>query len=83
MAYTSAITTFILLIGSICYHLRLLLKKEKPAQDLNEYPLAPVQSANAELTYSVIEPPKRDQDHPPDKDRNEPEIPENRQITPP
>ena len=83
VAYTSAIITFIVLIGSICYHLRLLLKKEKPPQDLNEYPLAPVQSANAEVTYSVIEPPKRDQDHPPDKDRNEPEIPENCHITPP
>ena len=50
VAYTSAIITFILLIGSLCYHLRLLLKKEKPPQDLNEYLLAPVQPANAEVT---------------------------------
>ena len=71
VAYTSTIMTFILFIGSIYYHFRLLFKKEKPPQDLNKYLLAPVQSANAEVTYSVIEPPKRDKDSPPDKDRNE------------
>ena len=74
VAYTSTIITFILFIGSICYHLRLLFKKEKLPQDLNEYPLAPVQPANAEVTHSVIEPPKRDQDQPPDKDIDETKI---------
>ena len=83
VAYTSMIITFILFIGSICYHLKLLFKKEKSPQDLHEYPLAPVQPANAEMTYSVIEPPKHDQDQPPDKDRDETEISENCHITPP
>ena len=71
VAYTSTIITFILFIGSIYYHLRLLFKKEKPPQDFNKYLLAPAQPANAEVTYSVIEPPNRDKDSPPDKDRNE------------
>ena len=61
VVYTSTIVTIIIFIGSIYYHFRLLFKKEKPLQDLDEYPLAPVQPANAEVTYSVIEPPKRDQ----------------------
>ena len=74
VAYTSTIITFILFIGSICYHFRLLFKMEKRPQDLNEYPLAPVQLADAEVTHSVIDPPERDQDSPPYKDRNEPEI---------
>ena len=83
VAYTSTIITFILFVGSICYHLRLLFKKEKPPQDLNEYPLSPVQLVNTEVTYSVIEPPRRDQDQPPDKDRDETKISENCHITPP
>ena len=60
VAYTSTIVIFILFIGSICYHIKLLLKKEKPLQGLNEYPLAPVQPAK--VTYSVVEPPKGEQD---------------------
>ena len=83
VAYTSTIITFILFIGSICYYIKLLFKKEKIPQDLNEYLLAPVQPANAEVTYSVIEPPKRDQDPPPDKEKDETEISENCHITPP
>ena len=74
VAYTSTIITFILFIGSICYHLKLLFIKEKPPQDLNEYPLAPVQVGNVEVTHSVIEPPKRDKDSPPGNDWVETEI---------
>ena len=58
VAYASTIITFILFIGSIIYHIKLLFKKETPPQDLNEYPLAPLQPAHAHVTYSVIEPPK-------------------------
>ena len=60
VAYTSAIITFIFFIGSIYYHLRLLLNKEKPPQDSVNYVLDPVQPVNAEVTYSVIDPPTRD-----------------------
>ena len=87
VAYISTIITFILFIGAIIYHVILLVKKERPADDLNEYPLAPVKPANAEVTHSVVEPPKRDhQDPPPDdrKDSDEQEVTEDRQIvTPP
>ena len=62
VAYTSTIVTFILFIGSIIYHIKLLFKKETPPQDLNECPLVPLQQAHAQVTYSVIDPPKRDQD---------------------
>ena len=65
----------------------MLIKKERPADDLNEYPLAPVNPANAEVTHSVIEPPKRDDQDPPPADRkdsDEQEITQDRQIvTPP
>ena len=83
VAYISTIITFILFIGAIIYHVILLVKKERPADDLNEYPLAPVKPANAEVTHSVVEPPKRDhQDPPPDdrKDSDEQEVTEDRQI---
>ena len=66
VAYISTIVTFILFIGSICYHIKLLLRKEKPPQDLNDHPLEP---ADTEMTYSVIDLPERDQDSPPDKER--------------
>ena len=80
VAYTSTIVTFILFGGSICYHLKLLFKKKKSLQVLNEYP--PVQPANAELTitHSVIDPPKRDQDLLLNIDSDEPEISENHLI---
>ena len=71
VAYTSTIITFILFIGSICYHVRLLINKNKLPQDLNVYTLYPVHPVNTEVTYSVVEPPKRDQDPPLDKDRDE------------
>ena len=87
VAHISTIITFILFIGAIIYHMILLVKKERPAEDLNEYPLAPVNPANTEVTHSVIEPPKRDDQDPPPADRkdgDEQEITEDRQIvTPP
>ena len=87
VAYTSTIITAILFIGVILYHVKLLIRNEKPPEDLNEYPLAPVKPANAEVTHSVVEPPKRDDQDPPpadSKDSDEKEITEDRQIvTPP
>ena len=83
VAHISTIITFILFIGTIIYHVTLLVKKERPAEDLNEYPLAPVKPANAEVTHSVIEPPKRDDEDPPPADRedsDEQEITEDRRI---
>ena len=85
VAYTSISITFILFLGSMFYHLVLLIKNKKPPQLLNEYLLAPVQPASAQITHSVIELPKRDQDPPSsDKNRDEPEISEHcRIVTPP
>ena len=87
VAHISTIITSILFIGAIVYHVILLVKKERPAEDLDEYPLAPVKPANAEVTHSEIEPPKRDDQNPPPaecKDSDEQEITEDRQIvTPP
>ena len=76
VAYTSIILTFILFIGSIFYHLKLLCTKKKPSQVLKEYPLAPVQATDAEVTYSVIDPPKHDQDSLLNIDSDETEISE-------
>ena len=86
VAYTSTIITFILFIGSMVYHIKLLFKKEMPPQDLNEYHFAPLQPAHAQVTYSVIELPKRDQDSQPttDKDRDGLEVSEDcHNVTPP
>ena len=87
VAYTSTIITFILFIVVIFYHVFLLIKKEKSLEDLFEYPLIPVKPAKVEVTYSVIEPPKCDDQDPPPADRkdsDEQEITEDRQIvTPP
>ena len=83
VTYISTIITFILFIAGIFYHVILLVKKEKPADDLNEYPLAPVKPANAEVTHSVVEPPKRDDEDPPPANRedgDEQEITEDRRI---
>ena len=66
VAYTSTIITFILLAGVIVYHVSRLIRKGQPPEEVNEYPLAPVQPAKAEVTHSVIEIPKpRDQSPPP------------------
>ena len=85
VAYTSTIVTFILFIVVIFYHVFLLIRKEKSLEDLNEYPLTPVKPAK--VTYSVVEPPKRDDHDPPpadSKDSDEQEVTEDRQIvTPP
>ena len=89
VAHISTIITFILFIGAIIYHVILLVKKERPAEDLNEYLLPPVEpAAKTEVTYTVIEPPKRDdEEDPPPADRedsDEQEITEDRRIvTPP
>ena len=64
VAYISTIVTIILFIGAILYHVILLVKKEKPPEDLNEYPLALVQPTNPGVTHSVVEPPKRDDQDP-------------------
>ena len=68
--------------------MNLLVKKERPAEDLNEYLLAPVEpAAKIEVTYTVIEPPKRDdEEDPPHADReqsDEQEITEDCQIVSP
>ena len=65
MAYTSTVITFILLIGVIIYHVYLLVRKDQPTEEVNEYPLAPVQPAKAEVTHSVIELPKPCDQSPP------------------
>ncbi len=64
VAYTSTIITFILLVGAIIYHMYLLVRKDQSrwGEEVNEYPLAPVQPSKAEVTHSVVEIPKpRDQ----------------------
>ena len=88
VAHISVIITFILFIGAILYHVILLVKKERPAEDWYEPLLSPVEPTKTEVTYSVIEPPKRDDQDPPPADSregsDEREITEDRQIvTPP
>ena len=82
VAYTSTIVTFLLFIIVLFYHVTLLIKRrQRPLEDLTEYLLAPVQPVKPQVTYSVIEPPKRDKDSP---DNHEHEITEDRRIiTPP
>ena len=70
VAYTSTIITFIIFIGSICYHVMLLTKKKKPLEECNEPLLSPVEPAKAEVTYSVIGLPTSDQDPLLDWDRD-------------
>ena len=86
VAYISTIITFVLFIGAICYHVILLIKKDtKHRDDLNEYPLAQLQPANAQVTFSVVDPPKRDEDQSPTdrKDGDERDITGDRQIDTP
>ena len=83
VAYTSTIITLILFIVTICYHIRLLINKERLPQDLNNSLLALVQPAQAEVTSSVIELPKPDQDTPLDRDRDELEMFDFRNLTSP
>ena len=60
IAYTSTIITFILLVGVVIYHVTLLNIKKTTSEEVNEYPLASVQSANSQprVTYSILEIPK-------------------------
>ena len=64
VSHISTIITFILFIGAILYHVILLIKKRSPPEDWNEHLISPVEPANAEVTHSVIEPPKRDDEDP-------------------
>ena len=58
VAYTSTIITFLLFVGAIVYQVYLLVRKKKTTVELNEYPLlGPV--SNSEVTYSIIEIPRR------------------------
>ena len=83
VAYTSTIITLILFIVTICYHIRLLINRKRLPRDLNDSPFALVQHAQAEVTSSVIELPKPDQDTPLDRDRDELEIFDFRNLTSP
>ena len=81
MAYTSTIIIFILLVGVIIYHVYLLVRKDHPrGEEVDEYPLVPVQPAKAAVvTHSVIEMPKpRDQSPPPEANSDQIEV---REIT--
>ena len=74
VAYTSTIITFILLVGVIIFHVYLLVRKDHPrlGEEVNEYPLAPVQPVKDEVTFSVIEIPKpRDQSPTPEKNNDQ------------
>ena len=73
VAYSS---TIILLVGVIIYHVSLLVRKDRLPEEVNEYPMAPVQPKDkAEVTHSVIELPKpRDQSPPPQANIDEVEI---------
>ena len=84
VAHVSTIIVCILFIGSIFYHIKLLIIKEKPQRDLIEYTLVPVQPANTEVTHSVIELPQRDLHSHSDNDIDESEITEDRcNVSPP
>ena len=79
VAYTSTIITFILLVGVVIYHVYLLVRKDhpRPGEEVNEYPLAPVQPGKDEVTFSVIEIPKpRDQSPPPEENNDQIEVKE-------
>ena len=79
VAYTSTIITFILLIGVVIYHVYLLVRKDhpRPGEEVNEYPLAPVQPGKDEVTFSVIEIPKpQDQSPTPEENNDQIEVKE-------
>ena len=75
VAYTSTILTFILLVGVVIYHVYLLVRKDHPrlGEEGYEYlQLAPVQSAENIVTYSVVEiPTPRDESPPPEENINQ------------
>ena len=68
IAYGSTIITLIHLVGVIVYHMSLLIRKNKPPEEAEEFLLAPVQPANTEheVTYSIVERPS-DQSPPPEE----------------
>ena len=70
VAYTSTIITFTIFSGLICYHIILLTKKKESLEECNEPLLSPAEPAKAEVTYSVIELPRSDQDPTLDFDRD-------------
>ena len=77
VAYTSALTTLILFVGAICYHVYLSIRKKKTQslEDSNEYILNPIQPSQIpEVTHSFIELPRPDQNRHPNGDRNQIEI---------
>ena len=63
VAYTSTIITFILLVGVIIYHMSLLIRKDKLPEEVNEYPLFPIQHQDkTRVTRTFIDIPRhRDQ----------------------
>ena len=74
VAYTSTIITFILLVGVVIYHVYLLVRKDHPrlGEEVNEYPLVPIQPGKDEVTFSVIEIPKpRDQSPTPEENNDQ------------
>ena len=79
VAYTSTIITLLLFVGVITYHVYLLIRNEKIPVELNEYPLAPVKPATAQVTHSVVEVHKP-QCPPPEDDSDEVEDIQVREI---
>ena len=71
VAYISTIITFIIFIGSICYHVVLVMKKKEPLDECNEPLLSRIEPEKAEVTYSVIGLPTTDQDPLLDWDRDQ------------
>ena len=79
VAYTSTIITFILLVGVVIYHVYLLVRKDHLwlGEEMNEYPLVPVQPDKDEVTFSVVEIPKpRDQSPTPEENNDQIEVKE-------
>ena len=48
VVYTSTVITFFLLVGVILYHVALLIKKDNPPHELDDYLLFPVRTTNCE-----------------------------------
>ena len=85
VAYTSTLITLIFLIVAIAYHAALLNKRKKPQEpkELDQHPVPPDQLPNTEVTYSVIELPKRDQQLPLETSEDGVEITEDCQLLTP
>ena len=75
VVHISTIITLILLVKAIIYHVFLLVRKEKRPKEEDEVVVIPIQTANAEITHSVIEIPKpRDESSSLQANSNEAEI---------